>query len=67
MNSKNGAILGALIVGAALLMTTRTSAESGKYVCPYGDGLSFDTLAELQTHVQSAHPGERIPIDIGWN
>ena len=32
-----------------------------KYFCPYGDNLSFPTLAELQAHVQKVHPGKPIP------
>lgn len=35
------------------------------YVCPYcGD--TFSTYEELVTHVQTEHPGERIPIPIEW-
>jgi len=36
------------------------------YCCPYC-GQCFATLAELQEHVASQHPGERIPIPIIWD
>jgi hypothetical protein len=64
-----------------MLMSKQTHA-GGKYICPYSagctasapelctttpDGESFATLAELQVHVQSAHPGKRIPIEITWD
>ena len=35
------------------------------YVCPYC-GAPFDTYDELVAHVQSEHPGERIPIHLVW-
>jgi len=35
------------------------------YVCPYCEQ-SFDTYEELVAHVQSEHPGERIPLPIEW-
>jgi len=34
--------------------------------CPYCTEC-FDTYEELVTHVQTAHPGERIPIEIIWD
>lgn len=35
------------------------------YTCPYcGD--TFATWDELVDHIQSEHPGERIPIEIIW-
>ncbi len=37
----------------------------GEYICPYC-GSTFDTYEELVAHVQTVHPGERIPIDIIW-
>ena len=36
-----------------------------EYVCPYC-GESFSTLEELQEHVATQHPGERIPVKIKW-
>lgn len=35
------------------------------YSCPYCPD-TFSTYEELVEHVQSVHPGERIPIDIIW-
>lgn len=37
----------------------------GDYVCPYCPA-TFSTYEELVAHVQTVHPGERIPIDIDW-
>ncbi|MBA7714185.1 hypothetical protein ES703_123202 [subsurface metagenome] len=35
------------------------------YTCPYcGD--KFATYDEVISHIQTEHPGERIPIDIIW-
>ena len=63
-----GTVIGLAIVGIGgyLLFKAKPVKAGGPYTCPYGDGLSFDTLALLQQHVGSAHPGERIPIDITW-
>lgn len=35
------------------------------YTCPYC-GAPFATYEEMVAHIQSEHPGERIPIDIIW-
>ncbi len=35
------------------------------YPCPYCPE-TFDTYEDLVAHVQSVHPGERIPIHIIW-
>lgn len=35
------------------------------YTCPYC-GATFETYDELVSHIQSEHPGQRIPIDIIW-
>jgi len=37
----------------------------GEYECPYC-GEKFATYDELVAHIISAHPEERIPIDIIW-
>ncbi len=37
----------------------------GGYTCPYC-GANFDTYDEVVSHIQTEHPGERIPIDIIW-
>ena len=35
------------------------------YACPYCPD-TFATYEELVAHVQSVHPGERIPLPIEW-
>jgi len=40
-------------------------APPGGFACPYCTG-TFATYDELVAHVQSEHPGERIPIPIDW-
>ncbi len=37
----------------------------GEYVCAYC-GQTFATYDELVAHIQSVHPGERIPLPIEW-
>jgi len=37
----------------------------GGCTCPYC-GANFTTYDEVVTHIQTEHPGERIPIDITW-
>lgn len=37
------------------------------WVCPYCEGAKFDTIEELQEHISSEHPGERMPIIITWD
>ena len=66
MNTTGKVILGVVTAGAILLMA-KPAAAAGEYRCIYGDGLVFDTLAELQEHVRTAHPGMRVPIDIKWD
>lgn len=55
-------------VGVALLfvlLATRAKAAPQEYICPYC-GESFDSYGELVSHIQSEHPGERIPLIIEW-
>jgi hypothetical protein len=72
MANKGVVILGALALGGAMIFAiSRTSAaapppDTTPYNCPYCTD-EFATYEELFAHVQSAHPGERIPIDIGWS
>ena len=55
----------AAVVLLALFSSKAEAAPPLKYVCPYcGD--SFATYEELVAHVQSVHPGERIPLEIEW-
>ena len=58
-------------VGGTWQMTEHNSTTCGytpplPYCCPYGDNECFATYEELVAHVQTIHPGERIPIDIFW-
>lgn len=62
---------GIVVIGAAafitigvILLTAKPAGAATRYSCPYGDGLSFSTIEELQAHVITAHPGQPIPIDI---
>jgi len=45
-------------VGAGQTATTTLTETqtTTRFICPI-DGMEFDTLAELQTHFESAHPG----------
>jgi hypothetical protein len=54
-------------VVAVVVIATKSAAAAGEFICPYGDGLVFTTLAALQQHVMDAHPGQRIPISIMWS
>lgn len=56
----------ALGLGTAIYFATRAEAAPPKeYPCPYCPD-KFTRLEDLVTHVQTKHPGERIPIDIIW-
>lgn len=37
----------------------------GEYLCPYCPAV-FDSYETLVSHVQTEHPGERIPLPIEW-
>ena len=56
----------AAVVGlAALAWAAPPTPPPEGYPCPYcGD--TFATYEELVDHIQTAHPGERIPIHIIW-
>jgi len=58
----------AAVATTAIILATRAKAAPppGGWCCPYGDGLCFDTYEELVLHIQTAHPGERIPLPIEW-
>lgn len=61
-----GGVAAAVITGTLIYLAARAwAAPPGKYACPYC-GATFSTLEELQDHVRSAHPGERIPIEGEW-
>ena len=59
------AIATAAAVGIYALARAAPPAPPEGYICPYC-GASFSTYDELVAHVQSAHPGERIPLPIEW-
>ena len=47
------------------LNTSSGDGTTNQYTCPYC-GATFTTYEELAAHVQTVHPGQRIPIDISW-
>ena len=55
----------AIIIGGIMLATKAKAAPPEGYVCP-SCGLVFDTYEELVAHVQTEHPGARIPLEIDW-
>lgn len=71
MPDKKKVAIGLGIAGLAVLgvyLATReveAKPPPEGYICPYC-GATFATYEELVTHVQTEHPGERIPIDIIW-
>ena len=64
-DSKSALLAGAGVIAAVLLLNKKTIAAT-EWICPY-DGLTFPTLETLQEHVMAVHPGQRIPISIGWS
>jgi len=50
---------------AALAMAAPPTPPPEGYVCSYC-GAAFDTYEDLVAHVQTEHPGERIPLPIEW-
>ena len=67
-------VLGGLILAGLAALGISKLAKAGPpapppekpYCCPYCPDC-FATLEELQEHVATAHPGERIPIPIDWD
>lgn len=60
----SGLALGGVVVYA---LTRPAKAAPGKWCCPYEPAHGcFVTYEELVAHVQSVHPGERIPLPIEW-
>ena len=71
MANKGMIALGSLAIGGVLVLAlTRKAAAappSGDWCCPYDASHGcFATYEELVAHVQSVHPGERIPLPIDW-
>lgn len=60
-----GVGVGLAAIGIIVLATKAKAAPPEGYVCPYCD-LPFLTYDELVTHVQTEHPGARIPVEIIW-
>ncbi|MDD4985452.1 MAG: C2H2-type zinc finger protein [Dehalococcoidales bacterium] len=69
MVNKGVIVVGSLVVAGGLVfaLTRKTEASTppDEYCCPYCS-MCFSTYEELVAHVQSAHPGERIPLPIEW-
>jgi len=70
MKGKNVAIIVGVTAGVGGLALFLLSRKAGAappegYVCPYC-GATFATYEELAAHVQSEHPGARIPLPIEW-
>lgn len=68
MANKTGIVIGLAAIGAGIaFLVTRARAVPPPegYSCPYCDEV-FVTYEELVAHVQSYHPGQRIPLDIEW-
>lgn len=67
MVNKGVIVLGAVAVAGVLVfaLTRKAKAAPLPGKCPYC-GLTFSTYDELVAHVQSVHPGQRIPIEIEW-
>ncbi|MBA7628107.1 hypothetical protein ES703_35577 [subsurface metagenome] len=57
--------LGLGLVAAVGVFALAQAAPPERYVCPYC-GATFATYEELAAHVQSEHPGERIPLPVEW-
>ena len=61
-------VLGGL---AVVLLIVRNAYAGGPqpppegYECPYCTE-TFETYEDLAAHVQTAHPGERVPLPIEW-
>lgn len=55
----------AVTVGIYALARAAPPGPPEGYTCPYCPE-TFATYEELAEHVQSAHPGERIPLPIEW-
>jgi len=62
------AVVGSLVgTGLAIWGVTRVKAAPPlEYCCPYCP-MCFATYEELVDHVQTVHPGERIPLPIEWD
>jgi len=55
----------------AIVAAIRAKAAPLEYCCPYceAEGITtcFATLEEVNAHILSEHPGERLLIDIKWD
>lgn len=54
-----------LVLGGLALLALVAAKKPIEYICSYC-GASFTTYEELVEHVQTEHPGERIPLPIDW-
>ncbi len=69
MKKETAIALGVAAIAGILLVTRARAAPPPEgYCCPYNTAHGcFDTYDELVAHIQTVHPGERIPIDIEWD
>ena len=65
-NQKLGIGLGAAAATVGIVAIVTKAAPAGGWCCPYCSQC-FATYEELRAHVETAHPGERIPLDIEWD
>jgi len=66
---KEGVIVGAILIGTIglfVLVAARPVSAATTFTCAYC-GQTFSSLAALQNHVMTVHPGERIPASVKWD
>ena len=71
MTNKGVIVLGGLALGGLLVFALTREAKAapppGGWCCIYDlTHGCFNTYEELVVHIQSAHPGARIPLPIEW-
>lgn len=71
MVNKGVIVLGGLAVGGILVFALTRKAKAapppGGWCCLYDPAHGcFNTYEELVVHIQTVHPGERIPLPIEW-
>jgi hypothetical protein len=69
--NKEGLVVGGLALGGILVFALTRKGEAAPppegWCCPYNTAHGcFTTYDELVQHVQTVHPGERIPLPIDW-
>ena len=71
MVNKGAIVLSSLAAAGVIIYALTHKAQAapppGGWCCPYDSSHGcFATYEELVAHVQSVHPGERIPLPIDW-